>query len=64
MDPTALETYDDGLDVTTVRPSVSGLTYCIDHTTNGKSASVTRGAGVLASGKVTDTTTCPAVVAD
>ena len=41
---TALKAYDAGLDVTTVKVAVGGLSYCIDKTVSIKRASATRGA--------------------
>ena len=55
---TALKAYDAGLDVTTVKVAVGGLTYCIDKTVSIKKASATRGAAALAKGKVTEGTVC------
>ena len=55
---TALKAYDAGLDVTTVKVAVGGLTYCIDKTVSIKTSSATRGAATLAKGKVTEGTAC------
>jgi type IV pilus assembly protein PilA len=52
-----LQAYDSGADVDVVK-NYAGVTFCLEKTVGGKTASVTRGAAPLAGGKVTPGTTC------
>jgi prepilin-type N-terminal cleavage/methylation domain-containing protein len=59
MTPALLKSdYDTGLLLTNAKPSADGLSYCLDHTFNSKSARVTRGA-VPADGGVVVEGLCP-----
>ena len=52
MTKAALQAYDSGIQITNVKPSADGLSYCMDHTYNSKNARVTRGAVPANSGNV------------